>query len=425
MCSRTTKNNSTTRFIKKAFINRSFSLLFFGQAVSQIGDSMYQIGMLWLVLELTGSNAIMGTVSMMSYLPMLLFGLFAGVLADTVNRRRLMLISDGFRALLVLVLPLSYFAGVLHLATIFFVSFAVATFSTWFNPARDAFVPALVPDSRLVHANSWVQVSTYIAVLLGPVLASIVLGFMNVIHLFTVDAATFLLSSGAIFLIRMAQPPPQQSKASALTHQLKEIVRYVHKHRKVRVLLALTAVNNFFIMGPAIVGTPVFVREVLQRDAFSYALVESSLGSGMIIGALLVNTRFMRFSKIHLLFAGMIFDGITYALAYFCHNLGLFMAIIAFHAIGIPFIVVMRTSLIQEWVENQLLGRVFSLVNMSVVGMTALSTGVTGWLADRVSVADIFGLFGIAGMLCGVVGWLHPGWEKPLKPWAPGTATKQ
>ena len=83
------------------------------------------------------------------------------------------------------------------------------------------------------------------------------------------------------------------------------------------------------------------------------------------------------------------------------------MLLIAFHAIGIPLIIVARTSLIQEWTDDLKRGRVFSLVNMAVIGMTALATGFTGLLADYISIEIIFGLFGIAGMLCGIIGWLY------------------
>jgi len=160
-------------------------------------------------------------------------------------------------------------------------------------------------------------------------------------------------------------------------------------------------------MGPAIVGIPIFVKEVLHKGASSYALVESSYGLGMLIGALLINylNKFISTGKILLI--GMIFDGFTYAIIYFTRSLELMILLISFHAIGIPFIVVARTSLIQKWVTSEKLGRAFSLVNIAVVGMTALTTGVTGILSEYISIQEIFAIFGVAGMFCGISGFFY------------------
>lgn len=392
------------RFFQRLLGNRNFSLLFFGQIVSQMGDSMYQIGLLWLVLELTGSKSAMGLVAMTSYLPMLIFGLFAGILVDMFDRRRLMLIADMARTLVVLILPLTYFAGTINIAVILGISFSLASFATVFNPARDSLIPGIVRKENLLKANSLIQASNYSAILLGPALGGAIIGFVGVAHLFTFDALTFLFSFLAIFFIHSSPGRTGRIAMQTFRGHFLEIVRHIHYHKRLRFLLGLTAVNNFFIMGPAIVGTPIFVKEILHQGALSYALVESSLGLGMVIGAVLVNFSVRYLGKGKTLLLGMIFDGLTYALAYWCRSPELFMILIAFHAVGIPHIVVTRTALVQEWVDAKKMGRVFSLVNMSVIGMTALTTGVTGWLAETVSIDLIFGLFGTAGMFCGFVG---------------------
>ncbi len=391
--------------------NRNFSLLFFGQVVSQIGDSMYTIALLWLLLEFTGSKAAMGFVAMISYLPMLVFGLFAGVLVDTFDRRKLMILADALRALLVLVLPVAYFTNQMSLAIIIAVSFLVSSFSTLFNPARDALVPLLVDRGGLLKANSLIQSSTYSAILLGPVLGAALISIFGMIHLFTLDAITFVVSLTALWFIRSSPREQAPVKVSTLVKHFAEIVRYVHREDKLKFLIGLTAVNNFFIMGPAIVGTPIFIKEVLNKGAASYALIEASLGLGMITGVFVLNFLSRHLGKGKILLLGLVFDGLTYALVYWCQSLELLMALIVIHAMGIPHIVVARMSLVQEWVAPGLLGRVFSLVNMSVIGMTALTTGATGWLAQFVSIDVIFGVFGAAGMLCGLVGWLY----KPLR----------
>lgn len=395
------------RLLVQFLHNRDFSMLFAGQLISQMGDSMYQIGLLWLVLELTGSNSTMGLVAMISYLPMLLFGIPAGILVDIFDRRRLMLIADFVRAFVVILLPAAYFSGSMTMVMIVTVSFIVASFSTIFNPARDAIVPALVEKSRLLNANSLIQSTHFAAILLGPALGGAVIGLVGVAHLFTVDAITFLLSAVAVMLIRRPLSALAPSRFRDFRDHFFEIIRFIHQHRKLRFLLVLTAVNNFFIMGPAIVGTPIFIKTVLRQDAVSYAIVESCLGVGMIVGSVLVNIHSRYVGKAKLLLLGMMFDGLTLMLVCWTQSLLVFMILIAIHAIGIPHIIVTRTSLIQEWAEGRQLGRVFSLVNMAVIGMTALTTGVTGLLADIITIEAVFGVFGACGMVCGLAGLLH------------------
>jgi DHA3 family macrolide efflux protein-like MFS transporter len=122
--------------------------------VSQSGDSIYQIGLLWLVLELSGSTAATGLVAMASYLPAVLLSLVAGVTADQKDRRKIMLLSDAGRFILVLLIPGAFFVGFLSLTFLGLNAFALAIAATFFNPAKDAFIPLIVPKEGLLGANS-------------------------------------------------------------------------------------------------------------------------------------------------------------------------------------------------------------------------------------------------------------------------------
>lgn len=392
-------------FRVRLFPNRNVTLLFLGQLISQIGDGLYVIGLMWLVLEATGSKAAMGLVAMISYLPTLLFGVLAGVVIDLRDRRKIMMASDVLRAATVLVLAYGVWRNAATLELILVASFALASFATLFNPARDALLPELVARERLLHANALVRVSNYAAILLGPALGAVLLTRFGLAHLFMFDAASFLVSFLTLLLLRTQTRARVKMSGALWRGHFMEVVRDLHHDRRLRFLLALTALNNFFIMGPAIVGTPVFVKEVLREGAASYALVESALGFGMLLGAFLVKWLSNYMNRGRILLAGMMLDGLTYALVYYCRSLEMLMARIALHALAIPMIVVPRTALIQEWVAPERRGRAFSLISMAVVGMTALSNAATGALAKRWGSAAIFRAFGVLATLCGVVGW--------------------
>ena len=139
--------------------NRDLNCLFVGQLISQIGDAMFHIGMLWLVLELTGSKSAMGTIAMLGYLPVLLLGIPAGIMADRMDRRRLMMAADLVRAAVVAVLLGLCLTSTVQLWMLLAVVIVLASASTPFNPARDAMVPDLVEGDDLLRANSAIQVT--------------------------------------------------------------------------------------------------------------------------------------------------------------------------------------------------------------------------------------------------------------------------
>ena len=146
-------------------------------------------------------------------------------------------------------------------------------------------------------------------------------------------------------------------------------------------------------------------KQSVTTGTVSATLASTALTfSSGVLGAILINLVAKRTGKGKLLLLGMLFDGVTYAVLYFCGSLPLMGVLIAFHALGIPFIVVSRTALIQEWVPAEMQGRVFALVGMAVVGTTAISCGAVGVLSEYVPVNVIFGVFGTVATLCGVVG---------------------
>ncbi len=372
---------------------------------------MFHIGMMWLVLKTTGSSEWMGLVGMAGYIPVLFFGLIGGTLADLFDRRRLMLLSDLIRAAIVTFLVLQIHAGPVGITTLLVVPFLLATFGTIFNPSRDAMIPELVGHGSLVRTNSVIQVSAFAAILIGPAIGAGIIASLGLIHVFSVDVFTFLVSALAIRSIRPSTPEPSRATRHSLKGHLREVFAHLNRDRRLTWTLSLTAIQNFFIMGPAMVGTPLFVHEVLKQDAASYAAVESCLGLGMVIGCFLMPKFTRRWNLGRILIVGMIFDGLTHALLPACTRLPEVMIVMAIHALAIPMIVICRTSLVQQWSEGPIRGRIFSLVNISVVGMTALSSGVVGWLAARIPVPTIFLIFGIGAALCGVIGWVY----RPLR----------
>jgi MFS family permease len=400
--------------VRRFLVNRNLALLWAGQVISEAGDAIFRIGALWLILEVTGSEGKTGLVAMAAYLPVLLFGPLAGVAADRADRKRLMLWADAGRAALVLAVPALILAGAVTTPRVALAAFGLSCLSIFFFPARDAYLPALVPARALAHANGLVQTSWQLAMLLGPGLAALLVGLVGILHLFTADSLTYLLSFLCILALRpiagaadpeAARPRPGAGGWLGALRDLGEGFGHAVRSKFWRGLLWVTAVDNLFIMGPAIVGTPVFVKEVLGLGIREYALVEACYAAGALAGLPLTTYLCRRFPKGRVLLAGIVLDGITFLPLLWVRSLGGAMAVILVHSLAVPMIMVPRTTLVQERVPARLRGRLFSLVSFTVIGLTALSAALTGLVLEVVPADRLFGAIALLAAATGGVGW--------------------
>ena len=404
----------TAAMIPRIFKNRNLVLLWIGHIISHGGDAIYQIALPWLVLELTGSKTTTSLVAVSAYLPAVLFSLFSGVLVDRFDRRRVMMFSDGARMLLIALLAVYLLKGGTSPVVLGIIAFLVATFATLFYPARDALVPDLVTPDRLTTANAFISTSGQFAHLAGPVLAGALVALVGIYHLFTLDALSFAASLICLAMITFRQAIPRKVRTGTASHlsDMMAGLRFVRREQALGLLILLTAVNNLFIMGPAIVGTPIFVREVLLLDFKAFAVIEAFMAGGMLIGSLVVWRLGREVNPSAVLFTGMILDGITYSLLFLVTTYTQTCMLLLIHGIGIPMITISRTTIIQRAVPGHYRGRVFSMVNLSVMGLTAISAGLIGPLAEVFPIGDIFLAIGMGAALCGLIGLGHGGMMK-------------
>ncbi len=443
------------RYLRSVFQTRDLSLLWAGQVISMSGDSIYQIALLWLALELTASKAITGLVAMSSYLPTILLALVAGVVADRANRRRVMLIADGVRAIAILGIPLASLLGFLSPWVLVINAFVIASAAAFFNPTKDAIIPQLVPASGLLKANSLIQTSWQLALLMGPAIAGGLLSVMGLIPLFAVDAGAYALSFLTIWLLRpkpetqeIAHPgdtlsskcprdegtlggasvpgqswsgpaesaaagsiPPHATARSRWTVRVREGwddirqgLSYTAKQPVILPLLLITVADNLFIMGPAIVGMPVLIRETFAGSASDYALMAMAFAIGMLLGTVALVLWGGRIPKGNMLLWGMVFDGFTFIPYFFAQTLTQLGVLSIIHGMAVPLLTVSRASLIQEVVPATMRGRIFSLISLAVVGMSAISSGLTGLILELIPAPLLFLIIGTTGGLCGVIG---------------------
>lgn len=400
---------SLTEKAKNIFPGRLFPLWLSG-FISSGGDSIHWIALLWLIYDLTGSRVATGFLGSAQFLPAIFFGLFAGVLVDRFDRRKLMMFADFMRACLVLVIPLLLAAGYLSGIHLGLFAFAIAIFTTIFRPARDALVPELVPKNKLTQANSLMQSSMSLSWLIGPIVAAAALPVLHVEGLFYIDALTYLASFTCLLFIKKASDKAQALSPDANIRpsawgDLRDGLKFAMNDGRLRGLLLITAVDNTFIMGPSIVGLPIYVRDYLHHGPGGMAAIEAAFASGVVIGSIFLHRYGSRLPKGRTILIAMIIDGITYIPLMWTTTLWTTFIVIFIHSLFIPFIVIPRTTLIQEIVEPRMQGRIFSMINLAVVGLTALSTTLTGIVAEWISMPRIYAIFGGLAALVGLWGW--------------------
>ena len=389
--------------IAKLKRNKNIVYLWLGHFISHSGDSIYMLALPWLILDITGSKSETALVATSVYLPTLLFGLLSGSLVDFMSRRKLMIISDLLRAVTVLIIPLMLLNDIRSTFAIGTIAFIMSSFGTPFYPARDALIPHLVSKDKLPTVNSLISTSGQMSHLMGPVIAGALVGVVGLTHLFTIDAITFLVSLGFIWLVRIKEII-DVNQSDSYMQKIKGGFQYLREKKGVKILIIMTTFNNLFIMGPAIIGTPVFVRDVLKMDFAALAQLESAMAAGMLPGSLIIIRFLKNISPIKVLFFGILFDGITYSLLYGVDTRLFAMLVLFIHGIGIPLIIVSRTNLIQTIVPNDLRGRLFAMTNMAVLGTTAISTSLTGFVLEFVDVQRLFLIIGILAMCTALIG---------------------
>ena len=393
---------------------RNALLLWCAQFISASGDALFMPCLAWLAGRTGESEAFVGYAVGIAFLPYLLFGPLAGTWVDRTDRRRVMVISDLLRAVLLLALPMvATWMGGINFGLVVAAGFLLATFSTPFLPARDALLPMLIGSRSLPRWNAVMQTSGQLAMIVGPVLGGLLLGSADetenetrrVLWILQIDGLTFIVSALCLLFIAMPKQELTPRTHAPFFADVKEGLRYALKDRVVGGLLVLTALNNLAIMGPAIVGAALLIQRDFGLGPGEFAWFEGAMALGMVIGSLVLAGPGRRWRMRHVVLWGMIMDGLTYLPFIWLPSYELSIPVIAAHGFFIPMIVVGRTSMIQKHVPPERHGKVFALVNITVIGMTAVSAALSGIIAEATSARMLFGLAGIFGALCGVLGF--------------------
>lgn len=347
------------------FREPAFRWLWSGQLVSLIGDQLFPMAMVALVLPREQAAVSLGTIFAARFAGMALFVTVGGVLADRINRLRMLLASDVIR--LVAVLALIAMGSNANLLALAVGTFVMGAGEAIFRPAYDSIIPSLVPEEMLKRANAANGLLRNLGQMVGPGAAGLLVAIVGVNAALWIDAATFLVSMGTVLMImigaakRLGIAPPQRPAESMLAASLAG-VRIVLRIRWLAVLEVTAVVHVLLAVGPWFVLTPLIAQQWGTDSSAAYGLLLSMFALGGVGGTAAagwLRARFVRPGVWGL--AGLSLFGLTCLSFFLTDNFVVTATLFAVGGAGTQFFNVLKTTAIQKHVESAYLGRVFAL----------------------------------------------------------------
>jgi MFS family permease len=383
---------------------RNFSLLFSGQVVSQIGDSMNKVALLWFVYELTGSAFSMTVIGLLQTIPPLVFGPLIGVYLDRMRKKPVMIWVDLIRTVLVTLIPLFYALETLTLEWLYVLVFAISIVSTIFGPALASAVPLMVSRTQLTAANALIQGTGNIGLLIGPAVSGLgiaMIGAQNVLYL---NAVTFMISVLCLVPISLRETPGAIARRECGAGIMQDLLvgfRFVFFQHRTVLLLMLTATLYSLGASAFVFILPVFARELLDASPVELGWLWSSLGIGMLAASALLarmNQRDIR-SRLRLISAALAVGAVAVCTLGMLEAPALAAVLIVVFGGSTAVFTPIVWAMLQELTPESLLGRVFT--TFSTGAMASAMTGMAGfgWAADAVGPAA--SLLGIGVVLLG------------------------
>jgi MFS family permease len=380
--------------------HRDFRLLWTGMTVSLLGDGIFLVAMVWQAYELWNAPAALSLLGIGMTIPTLVFLLPAGVLSDRLDRRSLMLWADIGRAVVISALAVLSLTGLLTFWELMALVALYGVGTAFFTPAFEAIVPDIVPAADLAAANSLDQFVRPIALrLAGPALGGALVAAVGTGAAFALDAASFVASTVAVFLMRPPAHPRSEHVASSAS-AVKEGLRFVRSRVWLWGTLLSAAIAYLAFMGPAEVLLPYLVKNELHASAGDLGLVFAAGGVGAIGAALIMGQRGHPGRDVTVMYATWTLATLAvagYGLA--TASWQLMVACLAFNALETVGTIVWATVK-QRHVPASMLGRVSSLDWLISIGLLPLSFALTAPIAGLIGVrATLIGAAVIGGVI--------------------------
>jgi len=394
----TKTNPSRLRLAVRALRSRNYRLFFVGQGISLVGTWMQRIAVSWMIYRLTGSAFLLGIVGFVGQIPTFLIAPYAGVLADRLNRHRVVVITQVLAMLQALVLAVLALTGAIEVWHILVLSVVLGLINGFDIPTRQSFVVEMVENredlGNAIALNSFLVNG---ARLVGPSVAGILIATMGEGVCFLVNGLSYLAVIAS--LLMMALPPRRiAARNVSVLHDLREGAVYAFHSVPIRSVLLLLALVSLMGM-PYVTLLPVFAKDILHGGPHTLGFLAGASGLGAVIGAFYLASRESVVGLVRLICLAAAFFGI--GLLAFSFSTFFWLSCLTLMVVGFAMMTQMAGSntILQTIVEEEKRGRVMSFYTMAFMGMAPFGSLLAGTLAGLIGAPWTLVVSGVACLL--------------------------
>jgi predicted MFS family arabinose efflux permease len=383
--------SSTLNRVFKAFQYRDFRLMWIGACTSSIGTWMQIVAQGWLIYRLSHSPRLLALDQFLAGIPIFLLSLIGGVVADRVERRKILLVSQYIQMASAGTLTVLVIFGLQHVWPILCLSFVSGLAQSFGGPAYQALIPTLVDREDMPNAIALNSIQFNLAVTVGPALAGLALARWGEKWCFGLNALSFLAPIISLSIIS-ARFLPEKSTES-MFDSLKQGIRFVRKQGSMEALIVLAFAMTFLSM-PMRTYIPVFVKDIFHRGPTTYGNLLSLMGVGSICGSLAVASSGNISRKGRFALLGLTCMGAGISVFAFSKWLPLSYATLLLVGAAMMAVFATVTSLVQLITTNEMRGRVMSVYNCAFRGGMPMGNLISGWLVPLFTAPVVLGVNG-------------------------------
>jgi MFS family permease len=384
-----------------ALRHRNFRLYLIGQGLSQAGTWMQTVAMGWLVLKVTGSGGMLGLVSAAQFTPTLLFGAFAGTLADRHSRWHMLQITQVLAATIAIALGVMVVTDTIAVWSLFVLAAAFGTVNAFDMPIRSSFVYELVGPDDITSAVGVGSTTNNVARIFGPGVAGILIAAFGLAVPFFVNGVSFLAITVALLLMRQSEFVPK-APVKREKGQIREGIKVVWADSRLRTPMLMTVVIGMLAYENQI-SLPLFAKYTFHREATGYGVLSSVMGVGSVIGGLLI-ARFGRATHKRLGFAAAFLGG-SMLLAALMPTFWTMSAALLFVGAGSVAFITMNSATLQLTSPVAVRGRVMALYITAIIGTTPIGGPIIGWIGQHIDPRATYITGGLACLLTTAFAW--------------------
>ena len=393
---------------------KKVSVFLIGQTVTTFGSFLVQYAIMWHLTLTTKSGLVLALAAIFGFLPQAIVSIFAGVWADRVNRKMMIIVSDSAIALATLGLALLMLSGVDDLWLIFLVMAVRSVGAGVQMPAISALLPQIVPTNQLMRINginSSVQSSLG---LLAPVAAAAVYANMSLVAIFFIDVVTAVIGVALLAFVKV----PTLARVDSLEKpsyfaDLKDGMKYIFSNDLVRWVMVIFGLVFLLIVAPSNLSPLMLVR-TFGSEVWMLTVLEVSFAIGMVVGGALMAVFAAKVDRLGMIIGSSILFGVLAIGMGFTTNLIVFFALFFVVGIAVPAFSTSAMTLLQETVEPERQGRVFGFVGIVMAVAMPLGMSVLGPLADIVAVELLLIVTGAATVVIAIVAILLPAGKRAI-----------